>query len=63
MKPLVEKICSQVEYSAWSSDGIQMNFNKLNCIEKRAMDQHIEIHESIRMIKNALDVYNDLVAI
>ena len=63
MKPLVEKIHSQVEYAAWCSDGIQNNFDKLNCIEKRSMNQHIELHETIRMIKNAVDVYKDSVAI
>ena len=60
---MVGKILSQVEYAAWTSDGIQNNFDKLNCIEKRSMDQHIELHETIRMIKNVLDVYKDSVAI
>ena len=63
MKPIVEKIGCNVEYAAWTSDGIQANFDKLHCIEKRSMDQHIEVHETIRMIKNALDVYKDSVAI
>ena len=60
---MVGKILSQVEHSAWCSDGIQKSFDKLSVIEKRSMDQHIEIHETIRMIKNALDVYKDSVAI
>ena len=60
---MVGKILSQVEYAAWSSDGIQKSFDKLTVIEKRSMDQHMELHEAIRMIKNALDVYKDSVAI
>ena len=60
---MVGKILSQVEYAAWTSDGIQNNFDKLSNIEKRSMNQHIELHETIRMIKNAVDVYKDSVAI
>ena len=32
---------------------------KLSIIEKRIMNSYIEVHEVIRQIKNALDVYND----
>ena len=60
---MVGKILSQVEYAASTSDWIQKNFDKLSSIEKRSMDQHIELHETIRMIKNAVDVYKDSVAI
>ena len=39
-------------------NGVAANFEKLSIIERRIMNDTIEIHESIRQIKVAVDVYN-----
>ena len=39
-------------------NGVAANFDKLSIIERRIMNDTIEIHESIRQIKVAVDVYN-----
>ena len=62
LRKLVEDIGANVEYAAWGTDAIQSSYDKLNVIERRSMTQNMELRESLRQIKNAVDVYKHEVA-
>ena len=62
LKELIKTICNNVEYAASGTDVQQSNYEKLNMIERRSMNQHVEVHEALRQIQTAVDVYKHEVA-
>ena len=54
---MLRDIDKNTQYTAWMSEVEQKVFEKLAIIERRLMNGQIEVHESIRQIQMAVDVY------
>ena len=58
----LKAIRNHVEYTAWCTDVEQNNYEKLSIIERRIVNKHVELHETLRQIQTAVDVYKHGVA-